>query len=387
MRRLTIVFFEAGGGHRSAAEALNDVLQAQTPAWEVSLLNLQELLDRLDVVRNVTGMRLQDAYNLILRRGWTRLSPQMLVVLQGIVRFYHARIVKVLKTYWAQHPADLVLSVIPHFNRAQAESIRAVAPEAPFVTLLTDFADYPPHFWIEPESQYIIVGTDRAKQQAIGMGHPASRIFETSGMILKPRFYQQAKVDRVSERQRLGLDPDRPTAVVLFGGHGSRAMVGITKRLDQSDADVQLILLCGHNQKLAADLKALQTRKPIFVEGFTQKIDYYMALADFFIGKPGPGSISEALQFHLPVVVECNSRTLPQERYNTEWLIEKRCGIVLDSFRNIASGVQGLLEKSTFDELRLNASRYSNRALFEVPVILEKIAQSQGSLVATASPV
>ncbi len=145
-------------------------------------------------------------------------------------------------------------------------------------------------------------------------------------------------------------------------------------------------MLCGHNQKLAADLKALPTRKPIFVEGFTQKIDYFMSLADFFIGKPGPGSISEALQFHLPVVVECNSRTLPQERYNTEWLIEKRCGIVLDSFRNIADGVQGLLEKSTFDELRLNASRYSNRALFEVPVILERIAQSQGSLVATASP-
>ncbi len=235
MRRLTIVFFEAGGGHRSAAEALNDVLQAQTPAWEVSLLNLQELLDRLDVVRNVTGMRLQDAYNLILRRGWTRLSPQMLVVLQGIVRFYHARIVKVLKAYWEQHPTDLVLSVIPHFNRAQAESIRAVAPEIPFVTLLTDFADYPPHFWIEPESQYIIVGTERAKQQAIGMGHPANRIFETSGMILKPRFYQQTPVDRASERRRLVLDPDRPTGVVLFGGHGSRAMVGITKRLDQSD--------------------------------------------------------------------------------------------------------------------------------------------------------
>ena len=385
LRKLTIVFFEAGGGHRSAADALKDILQVQSPPWEVSLLNLQELLDRLDVVRNVTGLRLQDAYNLILRRGWTRLSPQLLVLLQGIIRFYHPRIVKVLRAYWSQHPADLVLSVIPHFNRALAESIRAASAETPFVTLLTDFADYPPHFWIEPESEYLIVGTERAKQQALAMGHPPNRVFETSGMILKPRFYKKTAVDRTTERQRLGLNATSPTGVVLFGGHGSRAMVGIARRLDQSANEVQLILLCGHNHKLVAELRALQTRKPIFVEGFTQNIDYYMSLADFLIGKPGPGSISEALQFHLPVVVECNSRTLPQERYNTEWLTEKGCGIVVNSFREIGLRVQELLESSTFNELRVNASRYSNRALFEVPVILEKVLDSQGSYPVTAA--
>ncbi len=95
-------------------------------------------------------------------------------------------------------------------------------------------------------------------------------------------------------------------------------------------------------------------------------------LADFFIGKPGPGSISEALQFHLPVIVECNSKTLPQERYNAEWVAEKRFGIVVPSFREIAPAVQRLLQSPTFDEFRLNASAYSNRALFEVPIILEK---------------
>ena len=30
------------------------------------------------------------------------------------------------------------------------------------------------------------------------------------------------------------------------------------------------------------------------VVGFTSEIPYYMVLSDFFIGKPGPGSISEA---------------------------------------------------------------------------------------------
>ena len=94
VRKLTIVFFDAGGGHRSAAEALKSVLESQRHPWQVNLLNLQDELDRLDLLRRTTGIRIQDAYNLILRKGWTRLTPQLLPVLQSVVRLYHRRTVK-----------------------------------------------------------------------------------------------------------------------------------------------------------------------------------------------------------------------------------------------------------------------------------------------------
>ena len=374
MRKLTIVFHHAGGGHRSTADALKSTLAVQDRPWDVTLLNLQDLLAPLDVLRGITGLHIEDTYNLILRKGWTRFTPQLLKLLLGAIRLSHPWVVKALRAYWSQHSADLVLSVIPHFNRALAESLRG--PEGtPFVTLLTDLADYPPHFWIERESEYIIVATARAKQQAVAMGHSSNRIFETSGMVLKPRFYQKTNLDPVSERKQLGLEPDCPTGIVLFGGHGSRVMVDIVKKLDESNSGVQLILLCGHNHELAAQLRSLKTKKPILVQGFTANVESYMALADFFIGKPGPGSISEALQFHLPVIVECNAKTLPQERYNARWLTEKGFGIVVTDFREIAPTVQRLLQSSTFNQLRLNVGAYSNRALFEVPAILEECAQ------------
>ena len=380
MRKLTIVFHHAGGGHRSAADALKATLVGQELPWNVNLLDIQELLDPLDLIRRTTGLRIQDIYNLILRKGWTRFTPQLLVVLQGTIRLYHSAIVKLLRAYWAQHPADLVLSVIPHFDREIANSLRTdgtITPgtKTPFVTLITDLADYPPHFWIERESEYIIAGTERARQQALTMGHPADHIFQTSGMILKPKFYEKTAVDRVAERKRLGLDPECATGIVLFGGHGSQVMVDITRKLNESGSGVQLILMCGHNDKLATELKNLRTRKPFAVVGFAQNVEYYMALADFFIGKPGPGSISEALQFHLPVIVECNSRTLPQERYNAEWVTEQGYGIVVPSFKTIAPAVQRLLQSATFNEFRGKVNKYSNRALFEVPAILERCAE------------
>ena len=384
MRKLTIVFHHAGGGHKSAADALKATLSTQADPWDVTLLDIQELLDPLDLIRRATGLRIQDTYNVILRKGWTRFTPQLLVVLKATIHAYHRPIVKLLRAHWERHPADLVLSVVPHFNREIAESVRPsddkTPASTPFVTLITDLADYPPHFWIERESEYIIAGTERARQQALKTGLPADHIFLTTGMILKPKFYEKIAVNRLAERKKLGLEADCPTGIVLFGGHGSQVMVDITRRLNQAASGVQLILMCGHNEKLAAELKKLPTTKPTAVIGFAQNVEYYMALADFFIGKPGPGSISEALQFHLPVIVECNSATLPQERYNAEWVTEKGYGVVVPSFKKIAPAVARLLGNATFAELRQKTAEYSNRALYEVPAILEQCAERAAAL-------
>jgi hypothetical protein len=70
----------------------------------------------------------------------------------------------------------------------------------------------------------------------------------------------------------------------------------------------------------------MPSRIPMFVEGFTREVPYYMHLSDFFIGKPGPGSISEAIAMKLPVIVERNAWNLPQERYNCEWVREQDGG-------------------------------------------------------------
>ncbi len=58
MRRITILFFDAGGGHRNASEALKTTLQER--GWDVHLMNVQELLDSIDFVRGLTGLRIQD---------------------------------------------------------------------------------------------------------------------------------------------------------------------------------------------------------------------------------------------------------------------------------------------------------------------------------------
>jgi UDP-N-acetylglucosamine:LPS N-acetylglucosamine transferase len=264
-----------------------------------------------------------------------------------------------------------VVSLVPNFNRAVHESLRAALPSVPFTTILTDFADFPPHFWMERQEQFLVCGTKKAVEQARTLGFAENRILPASGMILRPSFYDPITVDRATERRRLGLDPDLPTGLVLFGGQGSKVMLQIAERLPTT----QLIFICGRNEKLAAALKAMPSKAPRFVEGFTSEIPYYMHLSDFFIGKPGPGSISEAVEMKLPVIVERNSWTLAQERYNTEWVIERNAGIVLTNFSQVAGAVDRLL--ANLGEFRAAVEKIHNRAIFEIPDMLEKIVSGK----------
>ena len=370
---LVLVYFDAGGGHRSAAMALQSVINAQERGWNVRLVNLQEVLDSLDVFRKITGIRLEDIYNLVLAKGWTLGSAYLLPLMHGVIQVYHPAQVKLLTGYWQTNPADLVVSLVPNFNRALFQSLQRALPKAPFVTILTDLADYPPHFWMEEQPQYLVCGTERAMQQARSLGYEESRLFRTSGMILRPEFYTRPACDRAQELIKLGLDPALPTGLVLFGGEGSNVMLAIAERLGNSSLELQLIFICGRNEQLRERLTRRTTRNKIFVEGFTKQIPHYMQLADFFIGKPGPGSISEAVQMKLPVIVERNAWTLPQERYNADWIRELGIGFVLENFRGVEKAVSDLLSGDRLPAMKARADALNNRAVYEIPPMLEKI--------------
>lgn len=370
MTRVDLIYFNAGGGHRASALALQSVLREPPRGWDVRLVNLFEVLDPSDHFSRITGKAPEDWYNQRLARGWTLGMAQELKLLQSLIRLGHQSLLSRLHSHWNTSQPELVVSLIPNFNLALCESLQTALPQVPYVTVLTDLADHPPHFWIERHpKQHVVCGTPRAVEQARALGHPAQRIHATSGMVLRPEFYQPARYDKAARQRQHGLDPTRPTGLVLFGGHGSKAMLGIAERL----ADTQLILVCGHNTALANRLRALPASAPRLVVGFSTDIPGLMQLADFLIGKPGPGSVSEAVQQGLPVIVVDNAWTMPQERYNATWILENQVGLVLKSFRTVHRAVAQLL--GALDTYRAQVQRIRNRALFEVPDILSQVLQ------------
>jgi UDP-N-acetylglucosamine:LPS N-acetylglucosamine transferase len=376
MTRVDLVWFNAGGGHRAAAQALEQVMHAQGRPWQVRKVNLTEVLDPTDRFRSFTGLAPEDLYNRRLGSGFTLGLAQELRLLQGLIRLAHPALVQRLARHWKSTQPDLVVSLIPNFNRALHDALAQARPGAPFVTVLTDMADHPPHFWIEPQTrQHLVCGTGHAMAQALAAGCPPWRLHRASGMILRPEFYLPAPADRNARRLAAGLDACTPTGLVLFGGTGSRVMKRIAARLP----DTPLILMCGRNEALAAELRALpagSASAPRLVVGHTPDVARWMQLADFFIGKPGPGSLSEAVQMGLPVIVTCNSWTMPQERWNAQWIRQHGLGIVLRGFGPVDRAVADLTDQLPAWNARVRAM--DNRAVFELPAILERILAQAG---------
>ena len=377
-KKIDVWYFNAGGGHRAAEAALQEVILSRQPDWQVRTFNIMEVLDPNGLYKRVTGTEPEDYYNVRLRTGFTLGLAQELKVFQAMLRVFHTALVSTVEQHYLRSEPDLVVSVIPNLNRPMCEALATTLPGVPYVTVMTDIADFPPDFWITPEvKHHLICGSDRALRQARELGCHESLLHRMSGMILRPNFHEPLRVDRTEERRALGLDPHRPTGIVLFGGHGSRLMASIAQELD----DVQLILLCGHNAQLARKLRSLKSSAPRAVVEFTPEVRRYMQLGDFFIGKPGPGSLSEAVHVGLPIVTVRNAWTLPQERYNTEWVRENGLGIVGSSMRRLKAPVRELLAR--LPEFSANVARMPpNRAVFEVPEILERIMASASSTAA-----
>jgi UDP-N-acetylglucosamine:LPS N-acetylglucosamine transferase len=375
LRTIDFVYFNAGGGHRAAALALQAAIEREGRPWRVRLIDLARVLDPQASFRRVMGFDPEEFYNKRLQRGWTIGLAQELKLLQGAIRLAHASMAKLLVRHWARTEPDLVVSLVPNFNRVLCESVATALPGVPFVTVMTDMADHPPHFWIEPDQpQTIVCGTARAVVQARAAGHAAERVVQTSGMVIKPAFYDLLPSDRAADRTALGLDPLRPTAVVMFGGQGSQQMLRIARELD----DVQMVLMCGRNELLARQLRALQRRAPHAVFGFTDDVPSVMRLGDFFIGKPGPGCLSEAVHLGLPVITWRNAWTMPQERYNTQWVRDKGVGLVVPSLARLSQAAGEMIER--LPELHAATARIHNRAVFEVPEVLSRLLLSSGAV-------
>lgn len=379
-RFIELVYFDFGAGHKSAAKALKDQLSLTHPDWETRLVNLQDILKPIDLMEKFTGIRSHEVYNKLLESGMTYGSNTILRGLQKVIALNALRIEKLLQDHWSLKKIDLVVSLIPNFNGPMFRALEQAQPQTSYITLMTDLVDCPPNFWQEKQNQFLITGHDKATHQAHLIGYEPRRVFQVSGMILRPSFYEPQTTDRHLERVKIGLAPHKPTAIVMFGGYASKAATRIIKTLQHKTPEVQTIVMCGHNEELQRELGRY---KACHAVGFTADVPYYMHLSDFFIGKPGPGSVSEALHMGLPVIVERNARTMPQERPNTRWIEDKELGLVIRNFGQVGWATRHLLSNNNLKRYQTNARSLNNRAIHEIPSILECIMNADTDIKVT----
>jgi 1,2-diacylglycerol 3-beta-galactosyltransferase len=370
---------DAGGGHRAAARALAAAVEETGAPFRLRVESFQQTLLPLDVLKRATGLSLEDAYNLILRQRWSALMVPLLRVMHAAIRIRRPAIVRTLAAWLREQPRPAaVLSVMPNFNGVMRDAIREAVPGVPLVVVLTDFADFPPRFWIEPGIDRVVVGTDAAREQAIEIGVPPERVTRVSGMVMHPRFYRSGGPSvRGGVRGELGLGEADFAVTLLFGGKGSPEMAPLAQRLLEAGPSLRVIAICGENPALYERLAPLEARAGgrLVRLGFTDRVADMLAASDILVTKPGPGSLSEAFHQRVPVVVTRNVHTIPQERFNTDFVRDRGLGLVVSHWTGIPRAVLGLLRDAparTAIRERL-AALPENRAVYEVIDLLARL--------------
>jgi processive 1,2-diacylglycerol beta-glucosyltransferase len=217
--------------------------------------------------------------------------------------------------------------------------------------------------WAQPEVGLYVVAGDEAARELEAAGVRSDRIRAT-GQPVDPAF--SATPDGAETRRQLGIEPDLPLLLVLFGGMGSGRPEVIVEGLRDLHERVEIVFITGRNGKLEACMRKLAEGRPGWrVLGWVDNMHEWMTAADLALSKPGASTLIEALDSGLPLLA---FDPLPgNERRASDWIEKHGVGVWIRDAREIAPAVSRLLRNpGELERLRKNALTHARpRAAYD----------------------
>jgi 1,2-diacylglycerol 3-beta-galactosyltransferase len=317
--KILFLFSDTGGGHRSAAEAVVEALHLEfgdeigTEMVDIfkqyaprPFNHVPELYPKM--------VRLPQAWGLgyLLSDGHTRAR-----LLTASAWPYVRRSIRKLVH---KHPSDLIVSVHP---LATAPALRALGPErSPFVTIVTDLVTTHA-LWYHRRTDVCIVPTQAARQRALLLGMRPDQM-QVVGLPVADRFCQPLG-DRASLRAKLGWSQDLPVILLVGGGEGMGPLERTALAIAEAHPPAALVVVAGRNKGLKERLEARSWPVPTYIYGFVREMPDFMRAANILVTKAGPGTISEALNAGLPMLLY--SRLPGQEDGNVTYVVSEGAGL------------------------------------------------------------
>jgi len=362
--RIAILHATAGSGHKSAALALASAIGSLAPGARV------REVDTLVFASRFYRSTYSQGYNAMAQRApqlWGALyhlwAQQRVHRAAGPTReaFDRLALRSLVRVVEREHPDAVVCT---HFLPVEALSPRRGQGRlrVPLYVVITDFTAHP--MWAYPHVDRYFVASDDVADELHGHGVPRERI-EVAGIPVDPRFART--IGRDAARARFRLERDQPVVLVMGGGSGVGPMGELARRLAQLPSRPQLVVACGTNRRLLADIEALgeQHAGRVHAVGFTNEVD---VLLEVVVSKAGGLTCAEALIKRTPLVV---FRPTPgQEVRNAQYLEGGGAAVHADSVENVAATVERWLsDPKTRERVRENAGRLAR------PLAAETIAR------------
>lgn len=316
---ILFLFSDTGGGHRSAAEAIIEAMELDYPQQFTA-----EMVDFYREFGPGPMSMMPELYPEMVkaRRIWqasfyaTNGRAQARVMTASLWPLMRQAMRKVMRG----HPADLIVTVHPLANSFALMALGSKRP--PFYTVVTDLVTTHA-LWFDKRADRILVPTELARQRALGYHMPPERL-QVVGLPVAERYCAPAG-NKPSLRARLGWPTAKPVVLLVGGGDGMGPLGKTARAIDESGLDVALVIVCGRNEKLKAQLERQSWDNPVFIHGFTRDLPEFMRAADVIVTKAGPGTIAEALNASLPIILY--AKIAGQEDGNVTFVESEGAGV------------------------------------------------------------
>ncbi|HEY9868152.1 MAG TPA: glycosyltransferase [Candidatus Obscuribacterales bacterium] len=324
--RICVCFSDTGGGHRSAAEAIeagiSEVVSRALPGEHV-VINVENMAEQSHPINRA----MVEFYNFLLRHcqpamkyyAWLveATRPNDSELGYRLARKY------ALEALTRMDPS-VVVSVHPMTNHYLARAMRelGMAGRVKLITVVTDPNSQLWSGWACPDADLIVAPNDLARDRLLSLGIRPERI-KTIGMPVHPRFLAPPEVDRRQFLAPLGLDPERLTVCITAGWAGGGNMARLYRALSGIRRSVQAVFVCGHNEELFESIEREATKSPVptAVLPFHDSMADLMAACDLLVTKAGGLTTFEAIARRLPMAIDLLTEPMPQEAGTADILI------------------------------------------------------------------
>lgn len=341
MKKILIVYTTAGAGHKKAALAIKEALDELAPKdVEVSVINaldfaspffrwiyLKGYLVIIDKFQKFWG----NAYGLTNNAFFDRMTS-------GLRRWSNWINSKNLREHLAALQPDVIIST--HFLATEVASDLKLKNmlSSRLVTVVTDYRLH--LWWLADKVDVYVVGSEQAKGDLLRQGviSPKIKVF---GIPVGTAFTKL--LDRRNIQERMGLRDDTLTLLVIGGGLGLGPFEDIIKIIDSVPISLQIIAVCGSNEKLVKALEGLKSglQHEIRTFGFVNNVHELMEISDFLISKSGGVTTAESLAKELPMIVI--DPIMGQETRNRDFLTSQGASFKVNGLSELRGVLEGLV--------------------------------------------
>jgi processive 1,2-diacylglycerol beta-glucosyltransferase len=375
--RVLILSMSMGGGHTRAGEAVARQLALLDPAADIRIVDTRGCLSAALSVPYVGGYLLVSRHlpflwgllydHPILRRGGT--VPRRLL-------WHSMRRLRALVRAFRPHVA-----LATQVTAAEAAALLAERGELPAAAaVVTDYDSHP--CWRLEGIDRFFVADEAVLRGMVAMGIPRPKLM-ASGIPVHEEF--ERPCDRRQLRNRLGLDADAPTVLLMGGAQGLGRMVDQARELLRLPRPLQIVAVAGRNVSLQRALRRLVPPEGVCLDvlGYVGNVHDWMRAADVLVSKAGGVSMAEALQSGVPTVTVDVLRG--QEAVNSRHLSEAGCVRTVPRGVSVAAAVAELLGDAACLRETVNRYRKPSSAM-TVAAEIVRLAQSSAGACRISAP-